>query len=201
MTSSRFYLILYSSRASQTSKQALNLSLHLSLDKEKQHKYICTNCGWSGCFPSSFQRGQNNTDQILQKNNTIDQSPFVHFWGPCPVHPMSSHTWGDCFNNPKNKASEGQNSNLHSMENHSERGYHYLARGQGWGYGCGHGSFNVPCLTNPFPTLYIQLAPTYAPQDALSTVTNAVTSSVVPSPTYVVKPLNNKRGEKNSQWL
>ena len=87
------------------------------------------------------------------------------------------------------------------MEGHSGRGYYYSTRGRGRGFGRGRGSFNVPCLTNPFPTLYIQQAPTNVPTDALSTVTNTDTSSVVPNPTYVVKHVNNKRGEKNSQWL
>ena len=87
------------------------------------------------------------------------------------------------------------------METHSVRGYHYSTKGQGRGYGCGHGAFNVPCLTNPFPTLDIQHVPTNPPPDAISTVTNMDTSSVVPTPTYVVKPLNNNRGEKNSQRL
>jgi hypothetical protein len=63
------------------------------LDSGKQHKYICTNCGRSGRFPSSFQSSRNNTDRIPRKNTGI-QGPFVDFQGPCPVHPMSSHTWG-----------------------------------------------------------------------------------------------------------
>ena len=58
------------------------------LNNERQHKYICTNRGQSGHFPSSFQSGQNNTERIPQKNTGI-QGPFVDFWGPCPVHPMS----------------------------------------------------------------------------------------------------------------
>ena len=87
------------------------------------------------------------------------------------------------------------------MEGHSGRGYQYSTKGQGWGFGRGRGSFNVPCLTNPFPTLYIQQAPTNVPTDALSTVTNTDTSSVVPTPTYVVKHVNNNRGEKNSRRL
>jgi hypothetical protein len=106
---------------------------------------------------------------------------------------------GDCFSDPKNKASEGHNSNLHSTENHSGCRYHFSTRGQGCGQG--HGSYHVPCLTNPFQTLYIQQAPTDAPLNVLSTVTNTDTSSVVPTPTYVVKPVNNNRGEKNSQRL
>ena len=40
-----------------------------------------------------------------------------------------------------------------------------------------------------------------SPTDALSTVTNTDTSSVVPTPTYVVNHLNNYRGEENSRRL
>ena len=67
-----------------------------SLDNGRQHKYSHTNHGRSGCFSSSFQSGLNNINQIPQKN-TGSQGPFVDFWGPCPVHPMSSHTWGGLF--------------------------------------------------------------------------------------------------------
>ena len=74
------------------------------------------------------------------------------------------------------------------MDSQSERRYHYSTRGQGRGYGCGSDSCNDPCLTKPFPTLYIHQAPTNAPPDAFSIVTNIDTSSVVPTPTYVVKP-------------
>ena len=87
------------------------------------------------------------------------------------------------------------------MEGHSGRGYHYSTRGRGRGYGHGCGSYNVPRLTNPFPTLYIQQAPTNVPTDAISNVTNTDTSSVVPTQKYVVKPIHNNRGEKNSQRL
>ena len=66
------------------------------LNNERQHKYSRTSCGQSGHFPSSFQSGQNNIDQIPRKNTSI-QGPFVDFWGPCSVHPMSSHTWGGLF--------------------------------------------------------------------------------------------------------
>ena len=87
------------------------------------------------------------------------------------------------------------------MENHSGCRYHYSTRGQGCGYGQGHGSYHVPCLTNPFPTLFIQQAPTIAPPNALSTVTNTDTSSVIPTQTYEGIPMNINRGEKDSQRL
>ena len=116
---------------------------------------------------------------------------------------MSSHTWrgGDCFNNPKNESTEGQNIKNCNMESHSGHGYYYLTRGWGWDYRCGCGSYKVPCLTNPFPTLFIQQAPTIAPPNALSTVTNTHTYSVIPIQTYIVIPMNIIRGEKNSQRL
>ena len=49
--------------------------------------------------------------------------------------------------------------------------------------------------------MFIQQAPTIVPTDAISNVTNTDTSSVVPTQTYVVKPINNNRGVKNSQRL
>jgi hypothetical protein len=49
--------------------------------------------------------------------------------------------------------------------------------------------------------LFIQQALTNVPIDAFSNVTNTDTSPIVPTPTYVVKPLNNNRSEKNSQRL
>ena len=66
------------------------------LDNRRQHKYSRTNRGQSGLFPSSFQSGQNNIERVPRKN-TSSQGPFVDFQGPCPVHPMSSHTWGGLF--------------------------------------------------------------------------------------------------------
>ena len=64
-------------------------------DNRNQHKYICTNCGRSGQFSSSFQNRQNNIDRIPRKQKPNNQGPFVNFKGPCPVHPMASHAWGD----------------------------------------------------------------------------------------------------------
>ena len=92
----------------QTGTKTLS-TLH-GMDNGRQQKYIRTNRGRSGRFPSSFQSGRNNIERVPRKN-TRSQGPFVDFWGPCPVHPMSSHTWGDCFNNPKNTTSEGQDIN------------------------------------------------------------------------------------------
>ena len=36
---------------------------------------------------------------------------------------------------------------------------------------------------------------------SLSTVTNTDTSTVAPTQTYMVKPMNNNKGENNSRWL
>ena len=119
----------------------------------------------------------------------------MDFWGPCPACTMSSHKSGDFFNIPKNKAAEGQNTNDHNIERHNGHRYYYLARGQGWGCGCG--LYNVPCLTSPFPTFFIQQAPTNVPMDDISTVTNTDTSSVIPKQTYMDKPMNYNRCEKN----
>ena len=167
----------------------------------RQHKYTCTNHGQSCCFPSSFQGGQTHINRIPRKIKTISQGPFVDFKGPCPVHPMSSHTWGGCYNNPKNKASNSQdNSTRH--DNSHVRSQYYSSRGRGYGRGCGRNFNNTPWLTNPLPTLYIKQAPTNAPIDALSTVTNT-DSSTVGNPTYVLKHITQKpkRGEFNSRRL
>ena len=119
---------------------------------------------------------------------------------------MSSHTWGDCCNNPKNKTSEGQhnnNNNDPNKDSHYRHRNYSFPRGQGHGHGYRHGrgSYNIPCLPNLFLTLYIQQAPTNVPLDALSTVTNTDTSTIAPPQTYMVKPMNNNRGENNSRWL
>ena len=128
----------------------------------------------------------------------------MDFQGPYPVHPMSSHTWGDCYNNPKNKTSEGQhNNNNPNKDSHFRHGNYSFPRGQGrgHGYGCRCGSYNVPYLPNPCPTLYIHQDPTNVPPDTLSTVTNTDTSTIAPPKRYMVKPMNNNRGENNSHWL
>ena len=167
------------------------------METGKQHKYICANCGQSGCFSSSFQSSQADIDCVPQKLKIHTQGPFGDFWGPYPAHPISSHTWGDCYNSPKNKTSEGQHSNKCNNESHNECKEYFSPRGQG----CGRGSYYVPWLPNPFPISYIQQAPRNVPPDVLSTVTNTDTSSVVPNQTYVIKLMNNNRGEKNSRRL
>ena len=91
-----------------TQTMSKSFSTNQELSTTRQHKYTRTNRGQSSCFPSSFQGGQTHIDRIPRKIKTISQGPFVDFKGPCPVHPMSSHTWGGCYNNPKNKASNGQ---------------------------------------------------------------------------------------------
>ena len=39
-------------------------------------------------------------DQALQANRTYPGT--IHdYRGPCPVHPEGTHTWGNCFQNPR----------------------------------------------------------------------------------------------------
>ena len=65
--------------------------------------------------------------------------------------------------------------------------------------GCG---YHTPQIATPFPTLYIQQAPSNnVLPDALSTVTNADTSSVTPNTTYDIQQKPSNQGEINSQWL
>ena len=140
-------------------------------------------------------------DRIPRKEKLNSQGPFVDFKGPCPVHPMPSHTWGGCYNNPKNKALNCQDNSTWHDNSHGWSQY-YSTRGHGYGRGCGCNYNHTPQLTNPFPTLYVEQAPTNAPIDTLSTVTNT-DNSTVGNPTYVLKHLTQKpkRGEFNSQWL
>ena len=177
-------------------------AISLSVNTRKPYKYICTNHGQSRCFIPSIQGGRADTDRIPRKNKPMASGPFIDFRGTCPVHPMSSHTWGDCFNIPKNKALDGQHDNTRHNVNHYSRGCYYMSRGRGHGQGLGHHSNNVPLLTNPFPTLYIEQAPANTPLDALSTVTNTNNSATCNNQAYILKHIKKpNRGEKNSRWL
>ena len=136
-------------------------------------------------------------ERIPCKLKTNNQGPCVDFWEPCPVHPKASHVCGDCFNNSKNKTSESQynnNCNQGSLYGHS---YNYSTRGHRNRYGCGHGVCNHPQKTNLFPSLHIKQAPGTNFPDALSTVTYTDNYTVAPHQSYVIKPITNKRNEKN----
>ena len=114
---------------------------------------------------------------------------------------MSTHTLGDCFNNPKNKVSEGPNNKIQHERNHGQ-GYFYSTRGRGRRQGCERHFYNAPRLPNPFPTLYIEQAPTNTPTDALSMVTNTDNSNMSNKQTYMVKHIQKpNRGENHSRWL
>ena len=170
-------------------------------DQKKHNKYARTNHERSGRFPVPIHGGRTEGNRIPRKTHSTSQGPFVDFRGPCPVHPMSTHTWGDCFNNPKNKVTEGPNNKIQHERNHGQ-GHFYLTRGQGCGQGQGCHFYNAPCLPNPFPTLYIEQAPTNTPTDALSTVTNTDYSNMSNNQTYMVKHIQKpNRGETHSQWL
>ena len=117
---------------------------------------------------------------------------------------MSSHTWGDCFNNPKNKILNDQHDNTWHNAYHYSQGSSYVSRGRGRGQGHGRGNYsnNVHLLTNPFPTLYIEQAPANTQLDALSTVTNTNNSASGNNQAYILKQIKKpNRGEKNSQQL
>ena len=173
-----------------TQTMSKSFSTTQELSTWRQHKYTRTNRGQSGCFPSSFQGGQTHMDHIPRKMKTNSQGPFIDLKGPCSVHPMSSHTWGGCYNNPKNKASNGQDNSTQHDNSHVQSQY-YSSRGRGYGRGCGRNYNNTPRATNPLPTLYIKQAPTNAPTNALSTVTNT-DSSTVGNPTFLLKHLSQK---------
>ena len=115
---------------------------------------------------------------------------------------MSSHTWGDCFNNPKNMALDSQHDNIQHNVNHYGRGNYYVSRNQGHGQEHGHYTNNAPCLPNPYPTLYIKQAPSNEPLDALYMVTNTDNSAAGNNQACILKQIKKpNRGEKNSQQL
>jgi hypothetical protein len=114
-----------------------------SLDNGKQYKYICTTYGHSGQFSSFFQSGRADIDCILQKSKQTLKDLLCTIKDPIP-----SHKWGDCFNNLKNKTSEGQHNNNNLNKKHHNRHRNYsFPRGQRRGHRCGCGSCNV--LTFP----------------------------------------------------
>ena len=87
---------------------------------------------------SIFLTERSNRHGLYPKENkSMVSGPFIDFWGPCPIHPMSSHTWGDCFNNPKNKTLDSQHDNTQHNVNHYGCGNYYVSRGQGYGQGWG----------------------------------------------------------------
>ena len=57
----------------ETQTMSKSFSANQELSTKRQHKYICTNRGRSGRFPSSFQGGQTHIDRIPRKIKTISQ--------------------------------------------------------------------------------------------------------------------------------
>jgi hypothetical protein len=43
----------------------------------------------------------------FDSRKTENKKVFVDYKGPCPVHPNANHTWGECFNNPRNATNNG----------------------------------------------------------------------------------------------
>ena len=85
----------------------------------------CLECGQFG-KPSSLSYGDYQNSHIPRKVDTSHCGVYLDYRGPCPVHPTLTHTWGDCFNNPKNNNTSGRNIN------NRNRG----------GRRSGHGSYN-----------------------------------------------------------
>ena len=125
----------------------------------------------------------------------------VFIWdynGPCPVQPTLTHTWVDFFNTPKNISTDSQNVKNQKRGGQTGHGSYYSNQS---GQGCGCGYYN-PCQLTSLSTLYIQQAPVInTTTNALSTVTNNITSSTFPNQAYDIKPMNTSRGETNSHEL
>ena len=86
----------------------------------------------------------------------------------------------------------GQHNNSQSNAHHYKGGNFYVSRGHGRVQGCGCFNNNYPCLTNPFPTLYIEQTPESTSPEALSTVTNTNNSNKSNKQTYVLKHFKNQ---------
>ena len=144
---------------------------------------------------SSLSYGDHQNLYIPCKIDTSHCGVYLDYRGPCPVHPTLTHTSGDCFNNPKNNNTSGRNINNRNRGGRTGRRSYYYNQG-GWRFGQGYSNH---CQLTSIPTLYLQQDPaTNTSADVLSTVTNTDTSSTIPKQTYIVKPININRGEKNS---
>lgn len=52
------------------------------------------------------------TGNIPCKPNGGNNTPYIDYCGPCPVHPTLSHAWGDYGNNPRHKSVGGQHTTV-----------------------------------------------------------------------------------------
>ena len=149
---------------------------------------------------STFRHfGGDQISRIPHNTNIGTCGVFLDYNGTCPVHPTPTHTWGDCFNNPKNTFTGSQNVRNQDRGGQTGCGLYYYNQ-QGRKSGCGY--YNPSQLTS-LPTLYIQQAPATntITTDALSTVTNTDTSSNIPNQEYTITQMNTNRGEINSREL
>jgi hypothetical protein len=141
--------------------------------------------------------GQQNSC-ICHKSNNGPNGVYLDYCDSCPVYPTLTHTWDDCFNNPKNHFTGAQHANGQERGSQTRHGSYYSNQRE-QGSGCGYYS---PCQLTSSPTLYIQQAPvTNTTTFFLSTETKTGTSSTILNQAYVIIPMNTKRGETNSQWL
>ena len=141
-----------------------------------------------------------DSNQIPRKTNFTLQGLFVECKRPWPDHPIPSHTWGDCFNNPKKKTLKGQIDN-NQHDKHHGKGHFYSTRRQGCGQGCGyHFIMLLIFLTPPPPTLHIKQATRNAPMDAISMVSNTNNSNMSNNQTHLVKHISKPNRGEESSW-
>ena len=68
----------------------------------------CSGHGWFG-KSSSLSYGDYQRSHIYCKINVGIHGNYLDYQGPCPVHPTLTHSWDDCFNNPKNSNTADKN--------------------------------------------------------------------------------------------
>ena len=115
-------------------------------------------CSGHGQFDHSTS-SHSNGNQSFRIPCTLNNGPsgvYLDYNGPCPVHPTLTHTWGDCFNNPKNTFTG--NRNVRNQDRGGQTG-HGLYYSNQRGRGSRRGYYNPRQLTS-VPTLYIQQAST-----------------------------------------
>ena len=71
---------------------------------------------------SSLSYGDHQNSYIPRKIDTSQHGVYLDYQGPCPVHPTLTHTWGYCFNNPKNTNTPDRNFNNRNKGGRTGRG-------------------------------------------------------------------------------
>ena len=101
----------------------------------RQFSHGCSGHGQFGHSTSNYFNG-NQSFCIPHKSNKGPRGVYSDYNGPCPVHPTLTHTWDNCFNNPKTNFKGSQNVRNQERGGQTRRGLYYSNQ-RGWGSGRG----------------------------------------------------------------